>query len=77
MNQRIRKRNNINPAYKSFREEIFPISFGILPVNSFHMKSLTENKMKTVLKYWQENNRSDLNLSKINAISIMTHNILS
>ena len=34
-------------TYRSFKDAMFPISFGILPLNSFHMKSLPkENKRK-------------------------------
>lgn len=33
-------KQNKNTTYKSVNDEIFPISFGIVPVSPFHMKSL-------------------------------------
>lgn len=36
----------VGPAYKSTRDEICPISFGIEPLKLFHMKSLDRGNMK-------------------------------
>ena len=33
----------MSSTYKSVKDAIFPISFGMLPVNSFHMKSLPKS----------------------------------
>lgn len=44
----------LNSTYKSFKDVMFPISFGIVPLNSFHMKSLPEEK-KTKYKTLENN----------------------
>lgn len=36
----------MNSTYKSFKDIMFPISFGIVPLKSFHMKSLSERQKK-------------------------------
>lgn len=40
---------NERSTYRSLKDEMFPISFGMLPVNSFHMKSLNKDKEEKVL----------------------------
>ena len=71
------KWNNMKPTYRSIKDERFPISLGMLPVNSFHMKSLvirTERGLRI--------NRSGLArhvqiLKSKFSRNMVTHNIVS
>lgn len=45
------RRKRKGSAYKSFKFERLPISFGILPVNSFHMKSLPNERKQNKISW--------------------------